>query len=67
MEPSNLRVGDRVEVCVRYPSSSYEDRVGTIVELKKHKGLATVEWDERDYLGFDISTRTIDVLRKVTS
>jgi len=67
MEPNAFRVGDRVVVGLPTPRAPALPRVGTIIELKKHKGLATVQWDSRDYLGFDVSTRTTDVLRKVTS
>jgi hypothetical protein len=61
---SQLRIGDRVIVATPY---SPAPRVGTITEIRKHKGLAVIQWDRHDFLGFGVSTRTLDILRKVTS
>lgn len=61
-----LRVGDRVTLGFT-PRPPALPRVGTIINLSRATGLAVIEWDERDYLGFDVSTRTLDILRKVTA
>lgn len=64
MESNSLRIGDRVVVATPY---SPAPRVGTITEIRKHKGLAVIQWDHHDFLGFGVSTRTLDILQKVTA
>lgn len=63
---SQLRVGDRVGIRRDYDRVLLP-REGTIVEIKKFKGIAVIQWDDHDYLGFGVSTRTLDILRKVTA
>jgi len=62
-----LRVGDRVVIAIPTPRPPARARVGTVIELRNYNALAVVRWDDRDYLGFQVSTKTVDVLRKVAS